>query len=107
MGHSHRADAKHKKHNALNIRLTESAVFLPVDTFAPSRRHTRQSEYRTSTLRGLLVLDLVKPTRISSIDIELTAMTSTAWPEGASGHSYLFSHTADDVRQVSAPAVLM
>lgn len=103
MGHSHRAQ---KKHNALNIRLTESAVFLPVDTFAPSRRHTRQSEYRTSTLRGLLVLDLVKSTRISSIDIELTAMTSTAWPEGAS-FSSLFSHIADDVRQASAPAVLM
>ncbi|KAG6841423.1 hypothetical protein C0991_011317 [Blastosporella zonata] len=33
-------------------------------------------------LRGLLVLELAKPTRITSIELELIAKSSTAWPEG-------------------------
>ena len=54
-----------------------------IATFVPIYRRSCQPEPRIFTLRGLLVLDLVKPTKISSIEIELTAVTSTAWLEGA------------------------
>ncbi|KAF9553024.1 hypothetical protein CPC08DRAFT_698073 [Agrocybe pediades] len=74
-------DSRQKKANSLSIRLTESAVFLRSDV-GPSRRHQQQDNIRTSVLRGLLVLDLVKPTKITSIEVELNATTSTAWPEG-------------------------
>ncbi|KAF8622692.1 hypothetical protein AX15_006791 [Amanita polypyramis BW_CC] len=63
--------------NSLSLRLTESAVFLRT---RPGRRSDEASQ--PSVLRGLLVLDLVKPTRISSIELELKAKSSTAWPEG-------------------------
>ena len=66
--------------NRLNIRLNESAVFLRASE--GSRR--RQAHSQPSMLRGLLILDLVKPTKISSIELELSAKASTAWPEGAS-----------------------
>ncbi|KAF8633417.1 hypothetical protein AX17_004588 [Amanita inopinata Kibby_2008] len=67
---------RHKK-NSLSIRLTEPAVFLRT---RPGNRHAQDSQ--PSMLRGLLVLDLAKPTRISSIELELQAGASTAWPEG-------------------------
>ncbi|PPQ63039.1 hypothetical protein CVT24_005985 [Panaeolus cyanescens] len=74
---------KQATHNSLSIRLTESAVFLRTDGTARRRNnHTTPQETRSSVLRGLLILDLVKPTKITSIDIELNATTSTAWPEG-------------------------
>lgn len=63
--------------NTLSLRLTESAVFLRT---RPGRRSNESSP--PSILRGLLVLDLAKPTSISSIELELVATTSTAWPEG-------------------------
>ncbi|KAG6828251.1 hypothetical protein H0H92_008639 [Tricholoma furcatifolium] len=70
-----------EKKNPLTIRLTESAVFLRSD--GSGRRHRGQwQESRPSMLRGLLVLDLPKPTRITSIELELLAKSSTAWPEG-------------------------
>lgn len=72
-----------KKGNCLSIRLTESAVFLPIDG-TPNRRGSTVRPDRNAMLRGLLVLDLVKPTKIRSIDVELSAITSTAWPEGES-----------------------
>ncbi|KAG6920198.1 hypothetical protein DXG01_004967 [Tephrocybe rancida] len=68
-----------EKKNPLTIRLTESAVFLRSD--GAGRRH-RGQEARPSMLRGLLVLELTKPTRITSIELELVAKSSTAWPEG-------------------------
>ncbi|KAG6850849.1 hypothetical protein H0H93_007467 [Arthromyces matolae] len=68
-----------EKNNPLSIRLNESAVFLRSDGLG--RRH-HGPESRPSMLRGLLVLELAKPTRITSIDLELSAKTSTAWPEG-------------------------
>ncbi|KIM40302.1 hypothetical protein M413DRAFT_11761 [Hebeloma cylindrosporum] len=70
-----------KKRNGLSIRLTESAVFLPTDG-TPNRRGSTVRPDRNAMLRGLLILDLVKPTKITSIDVELSATTSTAWPEG-------------------------
>ncbi|KAL0955875.1 hypothetical protein HGRIS_002074 [Hohenbuehelia grisea] len=63
--------------NSLSIRLAESAVFLRTNDFTG-----RSRDSRPALLRGLLVLEIVKPTRISSIDIHLTAKSSTAWPEG-------------------------
>ena len=66
--------------NPLTIRLTESAVFLRSD--GTGRRSRDDS--RPSMLRGLLTLDLAKPTRISSIEIELIARAVLSWPEGAS-----------------------
>ena len=65
--------------NNLSIRLTESAVLL---------RNNDPTGYRTtgsvpsSLLRGLLILELAKPTRISSIELELQGKVSTSWPEG-------------------------
>jgi hypothetical protein len=72
---------KAKQSSQLSIRLTESAVFLPTDSI-PTRRGSTLPDPRNAVLRGLLILELVKPTKITSIDVELTAVTSTAWPEG-------------------------
>lgn len=75
--------ADKQKKNSLAIRLTESAVFLRTSETAGRRRnHDSQS----SMLRGLLTLDLVKPTKITSIEIELHAKVSTSWPEGTLEH---------------------
>ena len=72
-----------KKANSLSIRLVESAVYLRSSApQARRRRGNHDPDSRTSVLRGLLVLDLVKPTKITSIDVELVATTDTAWPEG-------------------------
>jgi hypothetical protein len=67
--------------NSLSIRLTESVVFL---RNADTGRRTNQQENAppTSMVRGLLILDLCKPTRISSIELELMGKVSTSWPEG-------------------------
>lgn len=69
------------KSNSLSIRLTESAVFLSTDGHAAHVRG-RHYEQRSTLLRGLLILQLVKPTKIKSIDVELTAKATSAWPEG-------------------------
>jgi len=66
--------------NCLSIRLSESAVFLRTDD--PTGRRRIIDAPPTSMLRGLLTLELAKPTKITSIDIELQATTSTALPEG-------------------------
>ncbi|KAK0459119.1 uncharacterized protein EV420DRAFT_1269365 [Desarmillaria tabescens] len=67
------------KKNNLSIRLTESAVFLRTDD---SSGRNPNSEARPSILRGLLILELARPTKITSIDLKLQATSSTAWPEG-------------------------
>lgn len=36
-------------------------------------------------LRGLLTLNLSKPTRIKEINVKLKGITRTDWPEGESG----------------------
>lgn len=69
---------KHK--NSLSIRLTESAVFLRTTDVTGRRRMLNDSQ--PSMLRGLLVLELVKPTKITSVELELQAKVVTAWPEG-------------------------
>lgn len=71
------------KKNSLSIRLTESAVFLRTD-YTPTRQNIPPtSSTRNGLLRGLLVLEIAKPTKISSIEVELTGTTFTAYPEGA------------------------
>jgi len=68
-----------KSKNSLNVRLTESAVFLRSSNSMHGNTH---SDDKPSILRGLLTLILVKPTKISRIEIELLGKTETAWPEG-------------------------
>ena len=67
--------------NALNIRLAESVVFLRAGD-ATGRQRTIQPDAAPGMVRGLLVLTLAKPTRITSIEVELVGRTMTAWPEG-------------------------
>jgi hypothetical protein len=81
-----------KNNNTLSIRLTESAVFLTTDgRRSQSRARDTTEEQRSTLLRGLLILQLVKPTRITSIDVELTATSSISWPEGDTIQSLLFN----------------
>lgn len=74
--------------NSLSLRLTESAVFLRTRT---GLHLTENSQ--PSILRGLLALNLVKPTKISSIELELKAKSHTTWPEGIYLHFSLVSGT--------------
>ena len=82
----------HPSKNALDIRLAESVVFLRAGD-ATGRQRTIQPDASPGMVRGLLVLSLAKPTRITSIEVELVGRTVTAWPEGASlsnhFHTYL------------------
>ncbi|KAK7057584.1 arrestin-C domain-containing protein [Favolaschia claudopus] len=70
--------------NTLTIRLTEAAVFLRTSENNTRRRNADDlnEESRPAMLRGLLTLDIVKPIKVTSIDLELQAKTSTSWPEG-------------------------
>lgn len=63
--------------NKVSLRLTEPTLFLRTH----SGRHIVEDSQPT-LLRGLLVVELVKPTRISSIEVELQGKTTTVWPEG-------------------------
>lgn len=72
--------------NSLSIRLTESVVFLRTGDGTGRTRGGTQAQAPPAMIRGLLTLNLVKPTKISSIEIELVGKTSTAWPEGVFVH---------------------
>jgi hypothetical protein len=67
--------------NTLRIRLTESVVFLR--TSDPTGRDHHQENAAPAMVRGLLTLNIVKPTRISSIEIELQGKATTSSFEGA------------------------
>lgn len=73
--------------NNLAIRLTESVVYLrgSVESTVTGRRNTTR-EAQPAMLRGLLTLALIKPTKISSIEITLEGKSQTAWPEGSFNH---------------------
>ncbi|KAH7910031.1 hypothetical protein BJ138DRAFT_1065976 [Hygrophoropsis aurantiaca] len=74
------AKSSHDK-NSLCIRLTESMVFLR--TSDPTGRHAEDgSSTSPAMVRGLLTLNISKPTRISSIELELQGRATTSWPEG-------------------------
>lgn len=64
------------KKNALTIRLTESIVFLQ----GSSSRVI--DDPHSTLLRGLLTLELAKPTKISCIEVELQGTSSTLKVEG-------------------------
>jgi hypothetical protein len=67
--------------NSLSIALTEPFVILRTVDVAGSQ--PLLGEFAPpSVLRGLLALDLSKPSKISSIQIELQAMSYTSWTEG-------------------------
>ncbi|KAJ7072695.1 hypothetical protein C8F01DRAFT_972326 [Mycena amicta] len=69
--------------NTLTIRLTEAAIFLKTSENNARRRNpTDDAGCRPSMLRGLLTLSIAKPTKITSIDLELQAKATTSWPEG-------------------------
>ena len=68
--------------NSLSIRLTESVVFLRTGDGTGRTRHGTQPSAPPAMVRGLLTLNITKPTKISSIEVELVGKTSTAWPEG-------------------------
>ncbi|XP_006461271.1 hypothetical protein AGABI2DRAFT_185545 [Agaricus bisporus var. bisporus H97] len=73
-------DLAPKGKNSLTIRLTEAAVFLRSDGTIHDHAHPGN---RSSVLRGLLILNIAKPTRISGIDIELIGKSEISIPEGA------------------------
>ncbi|KAJ7772092.1 hypothetical protein DFH07DRAFT_953375 [Mycena maculata] len=70
--------------NTLTVRLTEGALFLHTSQNNARRRNPAHDfpDTRPSMLRGLLTLTIVKPIKITSIDLELQAKSSTCWPEG-------------------------
>ena len=72
-----------KEKSRLTIRLAEPVVYLKdVDFSGKDRTHNELSP--PSIVRGILVLHLSKPTKICSIDIELTAKSSTYHSERTS-----------------------
>jgi hypothetical protein len=70
--------------NTLTIGLAQSAVFLNAgyNHNSRGRRQRNDEPGPPSMLRGLLTLHLVKPTRISSIEIELEGKARSGWREG-------------------------
>jgi arrestin-related trafficking adapter 3/6 len=66
--------------NSLSLALTESALFLRA--VHVHRTPSSHDNAPPAILRGLLVLSLAKPTRISSIQVELVAQSVTIWTEG-------------------------
>ncbi|VDC02678.1 unnamed protein product [Peniophora sp. CBMAI 1063] len=72
-----------KSSNSLTISLTENTVFLRgVDFTGRRRNHDNETP---AIIRGLLTLELSKPTRISSIEVELQGKTSTSLPDSGVG----------------------
>jgi hypothetical protein len=64
--------------NSLSISLIDPIVFLRGVDFSSGRHENAPP----SILRGLLTLRLTKPTRISSIRVELIGHSVTTWSEG-------------------------
>ncbi|KAH9998367.1 hypothetical protein BJV77DRAFT_749916 [Russula vinacea] len=90
--------------SSLSIALTEPFVLLR--TFDVSGSPLLGEFSPPSVLRGLLALDLSKATKISSIQIELQAMSYTSWTEGMGtpGERKLFSATQIFFRAPSTPS---
>jgi len=75
-------EREEKEKSKLTIRLAEPVIYLKDVDFS-GRRRTHNELSPPSIVRGILVLHLSKPTKICSIGIELTAKSSTRYPEGA------------------------
>lgn len=71
--------------NSLSISLTESVVFLRSVDLSANRSTTRE-DASPSIVRGLLILTLVRPTRICNIQVQLTGQSTTTWTEGTLSH---------------------
>jgi hypothetical protein len=69
-----------KMPNSLSLALAESALFLRA--VHVHRTPSSHENAPPAILRGLLVLSLAKPTRISSIQVELVAQSVTVWTGG-------------------------
>jgi len=67
--------------NSLTLSLTESVLFLRTPDFSTPLPTTHQN-VSPSMLRGLLILTLCKPTRISRIQVNLLGESATTWTEG-------------------------
>lgn len=80
--------------NTLSLRLTEPVVFLRSGSDSASRRRRRgRAEYPPTLLRGILTLNLTKPTRIKSIEVEFEGISRTDWPDGSSiFYTFYFLH---------------
>lgn len=70
-----------REKSKLTIRLAEPVIYLKDVDFS-GRHRTHNEVSPPSMVRGILVLNLSKPTKICSIDIELTAKSATHYPEG-------------------------
>ena len=70
--------------NSLTITLTEPLVILRTIDVAGVQSPQGGGVSHPSMLRGLLALDLAKANRISSIEVELQAISHASWSEGAS-----------------------
>ena len=66
------------------ITLTEPVVILRTVDIARVQSPPDEEISPPSVLRGLLALDLAKANRISSIEVELQAISHASWSEGAS-----------------------
>jgi hypothetical protein len=82
--------------NSLSISLTESVVFLRSVDVSTHRPTTRENT-PPSILRGLLILSLVKPTRISSIKVDFIGQSVTTWTEGTLSHLSPVIHIYIDI----------
>jgi hypothetical protein len=74
-------EREEKEKSKLSIRLAEPVIYLKDVDFS-GRRRTHNELSPPSIVRGILVLHLSKPTKICSIGIELSAKSSTRYPEG-------------------------
>jgi hypothetical protein len=66
--------------NFLSIRFTEPVVCLR--STERESRHGGDTDPPPAVVRGLLTLKLAKPTKISSIELELQGSASTKWTQG-------------------------
>ncbi|KAI0248701.1 hypothetical protein BJV78DRAFT_1233666 [Lactifluus subvellereus] len=88
--------------NSLTITLTEPLVILrTADVAGVLSQPLAEGVSHPSMLRGLLALDLVKATKISSIDVELQAISSASWSDA---EVKIYSTTQVFFRATSSPS---
>lgn len=92
--------------NALMITLTEPVVILRTVDIAGAQSPPDAGISPPSVLRGLLALDLAKANRISSIEVELQAISHASWSEGlgTSETHKIFSATQVFFNAASSPS---
>ena len=74
---------------SLTITLTEPVVILRTVDVAGAQRSDDDGISPPSMLRALLTLDLAKASRISSIEVELQAISHATWSEGMSDRVFV------------------